>query len=53
MNKISDFLLLPYTLVKSQDADPLSFPLRVVKAGRNHLNEEIATLLLAAWIGER
>ena len=35
-----------------QDADPSSLPLRVVKAGRNHLNEEI-TPLLPTGIGER
>ncbi len=39
----------------SQGADPLPLPLRVAKAGRNHLNEEISqiTPLLPTGIGER
>jgi hypothetical protein len=38
--------------VNPQGADPLHLPLRVAKAGRNHLNEEI-TPLLPTGIGER
>jgi hypothetical protein len=36
----------------SQAADPLPLPLREVKTGRNHLNEEF-TPLLPTGIGER
>ncbi len=38
--------------IQSQGADPLPLPLRVAKAVRNHLNEEI-TPLLRTGIGER
>jgi len=38
--------------IEPQGADPPSLPLRVVKAGRNYLPEEI-TSLLPAGIGER
>ncbi len=49
-------ILSPYYYYRhgvwSQGADPLLLPLRVAKAGRNHLNEEI-TPLLPTGIGER
>jgi hypothetical protein len=43
----SDCVVLP------QGADPSPLPLRVAKAGRNHLNEEISTFLLPTEIDEQ